>query len=325
MNQLDLRASTRLLRMLADPSRLRLLALLAHEELSVAELQAVTSLTQSRVSSHLSRLREAGWLTARREGPSTYYRLEEERMDPTARRLWRDLLERSRDPLLERDRRRLEEVLRAREEHATWADLVAGRMERHYSPGRTWQTTAWGLLGFCRLRDVLDVASGDGVLAELLSPRARSVTCLDRSDRVVRAGRRRLAHVEAVRFVRGDMHALPFGPERFDQVLLMNALPYARRADRVFEECARVLREGGELAGACLRRHQDRETLRRYDHVNFGFEPAEIEEMLDAAGFETGFVGVTSRERRTPHHEVVTFHARRPHAGRGRARRRGSR
>lgn len=325
MKQLDLRSSTRLLRMLADPSRLRLLALLGQEELSVAELQAITSLTQSRVSSHLARLREMGWLTTRRDGPSTYYRLDEERMDPAARRVWRDLLDRSRDTLLERDRRRLEEVLRAREEDATWADLVAGRMERHYSPGRTWQTTAWGLLGFCRLRDVLDVASGDGVLAELLSPRARSVTCLDLSDRVVRAGRRRLGHVPAVRFVRGDMHALPFGPEQFDQVLLMNALPYAHRARRVFEECARVLREGGELVGACLRRHGDRETLRRYDHVNFGFEPAEIEEMLGAAGFETGFVGVTSRERRAPHHEVVTFHARRCSRRGRRTKRRGSR
>ena len=83
---------------------------------------------------------------------------------------------------------------------------------------------------------------GDGALAELVAPRARSVTCLDASARVVAAGRRRLKLAPSVRFTVGDMHDLPFPAERFDQLMLVNSLSYAERPELVVKEAARVLR-----------------------------------------------------------------------------------
>ena len=76
------------------------------------------------------------------------------------------------------DRRGLDSLIRGRAGSRSWADSVAGQMERHYSPGRTWQATLRGLLGLVQLGRALDVASGDCAIAELLAPRAERITCL---------------------------------------------------------------------------------------------------------------------------------------------------
>jgi ubiquinone/menaquinone biosynthesis C-methylase UbiE len=106
------------------------------------------------------------------------------------------------------------------------------------------------------------------------------------------------------------MHALPFEAARFDAVLLMSALPYARNPAAVMVEAARVLRPGGLLVGATLRAHEHQSAVARYNHVNQGFEPEAVSAMLTAAGLAVELCDVTSTERRLPHFEVVTFHAR---------------
>ncbi len=297
-------------RLLADNGRLRLLALLEDQELTVSELVSVTRLAQSRVSTHLSLLKQAGLVRDRKDGTSSYY---SRCAEPNgAAPLWRLLKDTVRDPLLAQDKARLETVLAKRNgAHASsWADAVAGRMDRHYSPGRTWETTAWGLIGLARLGDVLDVASGDGVIAGLVASRAKSVTCLDVSERVVAAGQERLDRLKNVRFRSGDMHALPFRAESFDEALVMNALTYSKSPARVFAELWRVLRPGGALVGATLRRHPHRSVTERYDHVRTGFTPVEVKRLLKGAGFAVELCAVTARERKPPYFEVITFHAR---------------
>lgn len=305
--RLDLGATAELLRLLADPTRVRLLSLLDRDELTVAELVRITQLGQSRISSHLARLKEAGLVRDRPAGASCFYALDAAGVRGEAGRMWDWVRQRTDDPLLEQDRERARSVLRAR--GTSWADSVAGQMERHYSPGRTWEASLRGLLGLVRLGRVLDVASGDGALAELVAPRARSVHCLDLSPRVVRAGRRRLAHLRRVHFHRGDMHALPFPPASFDQVLLMNALSYAERPDVALAEAARVLRPGGALAAVALKRHRHQAVAESYGHVQPGFEPDRLRAQLEALGFQVALAGATSRERRPPHFEVITVHA----------------
>jgi ArsR family transcriptional regulator len=309
MSHQNLEAAADLLRLLGDPSRVRLLSLLSRGPLSVAELVLVTRLAQSRVSTHLARLREAGLIHDRPAGGSTYYAFDEERLPEGIRGLWELLAKSTSDPLLDEDAERLAGVLRRRE--GTWADAVAGRMERHYSPGRTWEAALRGLLGLCDFGCVIDIASGDGALAELVAPRASSVVCLDRSRRVVAAGSRRLAHLPRVRFQQGDMHDLPFRAASFDSALLMNSLSYSDRPERAVAEAARVLRPGGRVAAVALRRHRQRAVARAFDHVQLGFEPAALSELFESAGFEVSLCSVTSRERRPPHFEVITLHGRR--------------
>jgi len=105
---------TELLRLLGDATRVRLVALLSREELTVAEIVGVTQLGQSRVSTHLGKLREAGVVRDRRAGASSFYALNEAAMPDEARRIVALVKESTRDPLLEQDRARLGEVVRAR-------------------------------------------------------------------------------------------------------------------------------------------------------------------------------------------------------------------
>ncbi len=300
-----------LLGLLADSTRVRLLALLEREELTVAELVSVTGLTQSRVSTHLGKLRDAGLLRVRPSGASAYYAVNES-MPREARALWQVIRGQLADAVLAADRERSDAVVRARGNGGTWLESVAGEMERHYSPGRTWEALAHGVLGFLSLGDVLDVGSGDGFVAGLFSLRARTVTCLDRSERMIAAARERLRGRENVRFAVGDMHELPFPSESFDQVALFNVLTYSEHPPRAVGEAARVLRPSGSLAVLTLNAHAHEATTGPYGHVQPGFGATALTRLLRRAGLRVDHADVAARERRAPHFEVVAAYATKP-------------
>lgn len=308
---LSLEQSTALVRLLADSSRLRLLLLLESHELTVAELTQITRLAQSRVSTHLARLQRAGLVQQRREGAAAYYAATAAGRDSVVGALWALLREQLTDAQARVDRERAAEVIRARKRAQTWAESVAGRMERYYSPGRTWEATARALIDLLDLGDVLDIACGDGVLAELLAPHARAVTGVDISATLVAAARERLKANPQVRLLEGDMHALPLEPAQFDHVFLMHALAYTRRPQDALKEAARMLRPGGRLVVTALNAHQHKATMQSYDHVNLGIAPAALRRLLEQAGLDVDLCRVTSREERPPYFEVITALARR--------------
>ena len=311
---MDLQAATQHLRLLADPTRVRLLLLLDREELSVAELAAITQLAQPRVSTHLARLKEAGLVSDRRDGVFVYYRIARNASDPALDALWRLLRGSTQDPLVQQDMDRVQQVLSHRSGEGTWADSVAGDMERHYSPGRTWEATARGLVHLLDPGDVLDIASGDGVLAELLAPRARSIVCLDISPRVAEAGRKRLAPYANVSFEVGDMHDLPAADASFDTVLLMYALTYTPEPAAVFGEISRVLQPGGKLLAVTLERHKHQKAVDPFNHVNLGFTPAQLESLAAGAGLEVAACTVSAVEKRAPNFSVLALSAVKPPA-----------
>ena len=300
------------LHLFGDPTRVRLMSLVSAEELTVAELTAVTELQQPRVSTHLGRLREAGLLRDRKVGAYTYYSANDAAMPDEARAIWQLLQQQVQDAVLESDRKRCQNLIKARERATAWPDSVAGQMERYYSPGRTWEATARGLIGFLRLGDVLDGGSGDGTLAQLLAPRARSVTCVDRSERVIEAARARLAREKNVRFSVGDLHELAFPDERFDQVMLFNVLTYAHTPARVLCEAGRVLKPGGDLVVVTLEQHPHEDVTAAYQHVNNGFTQPALRKLLTKAGLEVEVCGPSHREKRAPHFEVLHAFATKP-------------
>ena len=309
---MDLTAWSASLRVLADPTRVRLLALLDHDELTVAELAEITQLAQPRVSTHLARLKEAGLVNDRRAGVSAYYRFEPEQLSDNQRALWRSLADGADDPLLRQDAERLPKVLAARASDQNWADSVAGDMERHYSPGRTWEAMARAALQLLEPGEVLDIASGDGVMAELLAPRARRYICIDTSPRVVAAARERLRGLPQVTVEEQDMHALPHADASFDLVLMMHALTYSKHPAKAVAEAARVLRPGGRLLATSLKRHDHRAAVTPYGHVNLGFKPADLRRHAEKAGLDVLACETLAREKRPPHFEVVALLARKP-------------
>jgi ArsR family transcriptional regulator len=306
----SLATTVNLFQLFGEQTRVRLMALLSQAELTVAELVAITELGQSSVSTHLGRLREAGVLRDRKVGPSTFYALAEGGMPEEARKVWQVVADGVRDSVLDADRERCEAVLRAREKAAGWPDAVAGQMERHYSPGRTWEAMARGLLGLMRLGDVLDVGSGDGTLAELLAPRAKSVTLVDRSETMIEAARARLAKTKNVRGLVADAHELPLKASTFDQVLLFNVLTFAHTPEQVLAEAARVLRRDGGVAIVTLDAHDHGPVAATYGHVQPGFSPPQLRKMLARAGFTVEHCEIVCREKRPPHFRVMTAFAR---------------
>jgi SAM-dependent methyltransferase len=309
---MDLEAWSSRLKVLADPTRVRLLALLEGEELTVAELSGITRLAQPRVSTHLAKLKDAGLVRDRRAGVSAYYRFDDESLDPAQRALWQALSTGSDDPLLRQDAERVAGVLAMRAADQNWADSVAGDMERHYSPGRTWEALARSALPLLETGDVLDIASGDGVLAELLAPHARRYVCVDSSRRVVAAAAERLRKFRNVEVREGDMHALPFGDGEFDLVVLMHALTYADKPAQAVAEAARVLRPGGRLLLSSLARHEHQSVVQAYGHANLGFADKDLRRFVSRAGLELVNADTVTREKRPPHFEVISMIARKP-------------
>jgi len=300
------------LKVFADATRVRLLALLELEELTVAELSAITRLAQPRVSTHLAKLKEAGLVRDRRAGVSAYYRFDEAALDPAQRTLWHALSTGSDDPLLRQDAERVAGVLAMRAADQNWADTVAGDMERHYSPGRTWEAMARSALPLLETGDVLDIASGDGVLAELLAPHAHRYVCVDTSARVVAAAGERLRKLKNVEVREGDMHALPFADASFDLVVLMHALTYSTRPAQAVAEAARVLRPGGRLLLSSLARHEHKVAVEAYGHVNLGFGGKELRKFAEKAGLGISSLETVTREKRPPHFEVISLIGNKP-------------
>ena len=311
---MDLEGWSARLKVFADATRVRLLALIEREELTVAELSAITRLAQPRVSTHLAKLKDAGLVRDRRAGVSAYYRFEESALDGAQRALWTTLREGSDDPLLRQDADRVPSVLALRAADQNWADSVAGDMERHYSPGRTWEAMARSALPLLEPGDVLDVASGDGVLADLLAPQSHRYVCLESSTKVVLAASERLRKLKNVEVQEGDMHALPFDDAHFDLVVLMHALTYADEPARAVAEAARVLRPGGRLLLTSLARHEHRSVVESYGHVNLGFSEKDLQKFASKAGFSITSCETVTRERRPPHFEVIALIARKPPA-----------
>ncbi|HET8898555.1 MAG TPA: class I SAM-dependent methyltransferase, partial [Rhodanobacteraceae bacterium] len=247
----------------------------------------------------------------RRAGVSAYYRLNGD-AGSDIDGLLAVIAESIDDALLDEDRQRLPDILAQRAREQGWADSVAGDMERHYSPGRTWETLARALLQLLETGEVLDIASGDGVLAELLAPHARQVVCVDSSERVVAAAQARLKPFRNVAVVRGDMHALDLGSRRFDLVLLMHALTYTERPAQVIAEAAKVLKPGGRLLAVTLARHAHAAAVQPFDHRNHGFKPAELTQLARKAGLAVQHCQRLTRERKPPHFEVLSLLATKP-------------
>lgn len=306
---MDLATYVGTLNLLGDESRIRLCALLRDRELSVTDLVRVTGISQSRVSTHLARLRDGGFVRDRRDGQRTFYLLAPETVPPAAKVVL-DAASAASDPTLEGDQRRLE-ALEA-ERRGALPDSFAGEMERHYSPGRTWQSLANGLAALLDLGAVLDVGSGDGAVASYLAPRCTSLTCIDTNPKMLEAAEARLRKFAHVEVRTADVHALPFRASSFDAVVLFHTLTYAEKPLAALDECARVLRPGGRLVVMTLDAHDQKAITAAYGERHPGFSPKALRSLISRSALEVTFCEVASREAKKPHFQVVLSVAQKP-------------
>lgn len=310
----NLAVAADLFSLFAEPARVRLAALLARHELTVAEIVSITEMAQSRVSTHLGKLREAGVLRDRRDGACTYYSMQREAMPKPAEQVWKLIEDGVKDSVIDSDDARCAALLAARSSNQKFPDAFAGEMERHYSPGRTWEATARAFATMLRAGDVLDIGAGDGTIAQMLSPRAKSYTCVDRGEAMIVAAKKRLAKQKNMRFVVADAHDLPLKQASFDTVLLLNMLAHTDHPARVLAEAARVVRSNGEVIVVTIGEHDHEDVATAYGHAQLGFSPPTLRRLARHANLEVEFCEVTSRERQMPHLDVVTMLARPKHS-----------
>ena len=290
------------LNLLGDENRLRLCALLGGRELCVTDLVRVTGIAQSRVSTQLGRLREAGIVRDRRQGTQCFYALATDAVPVTVKALLEEA-SKSADPTLAADQRRLLEF--EEERRGGLPESVTDDFERDYSPGRTWKSLALGMAAFLQLGDVLDAGSGDGAAAHALAPHCRTLTCIDTSARMIEAANERLAKFAHARAEVADVHQMPFRAASFDAVLVFHTLTYAEHPAQALSECARVLRPDGRLVLLCLDRHEQHEVMARYGERHPGFSPKDLRRLVGKTGLDVVSSEVACREAKKPHLQVV--------------------
>ncbi|MBN2508176.1 MAG: ArsR family transcriptional regulator [Verrucomicrobia bacterium] len=296
------------LRALADPTRLRLLALLEHDELSVHELQEITRLGQSRISTHLRQLQDAGLLHYRRDGKCSLYRVNPA-AEPVARELLSLAMRGARElPDAPADQLNLKRILDRRQDQAkVFFNQVAGRFDRVYGPGRSWQAFGQLLLRILPPLVVADLGSGEGLLSELLARRCRRVIAVDNSAKIVafgaaKAKKNGLTNLE---FRLGDLEAPPIPPGTVDLVVLSQALHHADHPDRAVQAAWRILRTPGQIMILDLLQHKFARARDLYGDRWPGFPESDLHRWLEAAGFRNVEISVVAREEEPPHFTTV--------------------
>ena len=296
------------LRALADPTRLRLMALLDQEELSVNELQEVTRLGQSRISTHLGQLQEAGLVQSRREGKRTFYKLNGI-SDKSTEPLVRLAVEGGREMAeFAADEVNLRRTVALRKEQAQlYFNQVAGRFDRSYGPGRSWQAFGHLLLRIVPHVDIADLGSGEGLIAELLARRARKVIAVDNSEKIINFGAEKAKKngLKNLEFRLGDLESPPISANSVDIVVLSQALHHAADPARALASAQKILRPGGQILILDLLEHDFEKARELYGDRWLGFKTSDLHRWLEAGPFRKIEISVVAREEQPPHFETI--------------------
>lgn len=279
------------LRAAAEPTRLRLLVLCAHMDLTVTQLVEILGQSQPRVSRHLRLLSNAGLLERIRESGWVIYRIAQ--MGPIAELALRlvDAIDHS-DPQLQQDLERLDLVQRARAEAAMeyfnrnaqrWdqirklhvdEEIVERSLSEALPPGP--------------IEDLLDIGTGTGRILEVISDRAKRAVGIDLSREMLNLARANLERkkLRNCRVQLADMYRLPMSNESVNVVTIHQVLHFAAKPESVIAEAARVLREDGLIVVIDFALHGIENLQTEHQHVWLGFDDADISRWADAAGLD---------------------------------------
>ena len=302
----------KILRVVADPNRLRILLLLKGEELSVAELQEILVMGQSTISTHLSQLKQAGLVEDRRAGKSSLYRLTPAEGSPLEQILAEA---RAEIPESSSDQAAMRRVLRKRQDKMrAFFDSVAGRLGKNYVPGKSWKSVAEALLRLMPPMTIADLGAGEGSFALLLAERATKVIAVDTSAKMLEVGRDQALRngVKNVEFRHGDMEEIPIADAEVDLVFFSQSLHHALHPERALQDAHRILVPGGRIVILDLARHRFEEARELYADEWLGFSEADLEAMLERAGFTSVSTSVGDKEPEATQFQTLLAVAHKP-------------
>ena len=291
------------LKLLSDATRLRILSLVADQALSVAELQEILGMGQSRISTQLSLLKTEGLVTDERSGKNNIYTCSAAA----------DLMEVARlaaaeVPEVAADQSALRHLLRKRKDTArAYFDELAGRFGKDYVPGRSWKALAEALIKVLNYQVVADLGAGEGTLAQVLAQRAKKVIAVDLSPKMVEFGQNLATQngLLNLEYRIGDIEAPPIDDACLDLAVLSQALHHAENPQRAVDAAFRILKPGGRLIVLDLLQHHFDEARELYGDRWLGFAESELAGMLERAGFLQIETVVADREAEAPRFQTL--------------------
>jgi ubiquinone/menaquinone biosynthesis C-methylase UbiE len=290
------------LRVLGDTNRLRMLLLLEREELSVAELQEILSIGQSRISMHLSQLRQAELVEDRKQGKNSLYRLKDRQLIDLMHAAGSEI------PEAAEDTKALQLVLEKRRDRVRgYFDELAGKFGRDYVPGRSWKGLAETLLQLMPPLVIGDLGAGEGTFSQLLAQRAERVIAIDNSAKMVEFGARLAKQngLQNLEYRLGDLEAPPIEPETLDLAFFSQSLHHALHPQEAVRAAYRLLKPGGRIVVLDLKRHSFEQARELYADTWLGFSEVELRAFLEEAGFHNVESWMVDREKQSPMFETI--------------------
>jgi ubiquinone/menaquinone biosynthesis C-methylase UbiE/biotin operon repressor len=291
------------LKLLADPTRLRILLLLSSDPLSVAELQQILSMGQSRISTQLSQLKKEGLVEDQRSGKNNIYSASlPPQLEKVAREAGKEL------PETKQDFASLKHILQKRKDHVrAYFDQLAGKFGREYVPGRSWKSLAEAMLKILNYDTVADLGAGEGTLSQLLAQRAKHVIAIDNSEKMVTFGQslardHKLPNLE---YRLGDIESPPIDDASIDLAIFSQALHHANHPEKAIAEAHRILKPGGRLIILDLLQHTFEKARELYFDTWLGFSEVELVRMISEAGFQDTETVVVDRESTPPYFQTL--------------------
>jgi ubiquinone/menaquinone biosynthesis C-methylase UbiE len=309
---IGLNGTSRLLRALADETRMRILHLLAQEELSGTDLMEILNMGQSRISTHLALLKEVELVQDRKAGRRTFFSI----APGPASGFWEGIQrENETSPEFAADTAGLKALReRNRSERRAYFDRVAASFGDELLPGRTWEGLARAVMQLAPRSRYADLGIGDGLLTLMLAEVAGHVTAVDISKEMLAqlATRAKAKGITNLEYVEGDIEDLPLPDASHDVVIASQALHHARSPAKCLSEAKRILVRGGRLLVIDLLAHTEEWVRDKLEHLHLGFTEQALAELVTQAGFEKVRVLRAARDPQPPHFMTLVATAVKP-------------
>jgi len=291
------------LKLLSDPTRIRILLLLETESLNVAELQEILGMGQSRISTQLSQLRQEGLVTSARSGKNNVYAIAaSDALMEVARQATAEIPEGSADSLT------LEHILRKRRDKTrAYFDDLAGKFGKSYVPGRSWKSLAEAMLKILNYKVVADLGAGEGTLAQLLAPRAEQVIAVDNAPNMVEFGTKLAEQhgLKQLEYRLGDIESPPIDENSVDLAIFSQALHHAEHPQKALNSAYKILNPGGKLVVLDLLQHSFEQARELYYDTWLGFSEVDLYKMMEKAGFKEIETTIVDKESEAPHFQTL--------------------